>query len=85
MKKEKDCNCKNLNTVEELEQELCRKKKIPLMVKLRILFEFYVFYFIFVNTSIVNFVFRDKLEPIFPKKLKEKYMNADGKKHQNQN
>lgn len=77
----KDCNCKktkNMSEVADAVREIRKQNKLTFFVKLKIMYEFFVFYFIYVNSSLVNFMFTNKLEPVFPKKLLDKYLNGNG-------
>ena len=70
------CKCKNISNANELNEEVknrLKPKKMPFWAKCKIIWEFFVFYFIFVNTSIINFIVTNKLEPVFPTKLLKKY------------
>ena len=70
------CKCKNINNVKELKDEIenvTKQKKLSFWAKCKIIWDFFFFYFIYVNTSIINFIVTGKLQPVFTKKLVKKY------------
>lgn len=49
------------------------KKRIKFWDKIKIIYDFMTFYFIYVHTSVFNFILTDRLEPVLPTKLVKKY------------
>lgn len=70
------CNCKNVTESSEIIKIVdneYRKKRMKFWDKVKIICDFMSFYFIYVHTSVFNFILTDKLEPVLPTKLLKKY------------
>ena len=70
------CNCKNINNVNDINNEILNSfesEKMPFFKKIFVIYSFLEFNFYFVITSILNLLINDKLEPKIPNRLINKY------------
>lgn len=70
------CNCKIAKNGKDIDESVIvsmEGKQLTFFTKLIIIFNFLEFYFYFVVTSVMNFIFFDKLEPNIPKRLLKRY------------